>query len=127
MHFMKEKLKILITGGAGYIGSHTAVSLIKAGYEPIIVDNYCNSQEWILDQLKELTGEKIKNYNCDCTDINELDKIFEEENFGGIIHFAALKAVGESVSKPLDYYKNNVGSLMNILEMIIYLLMKSIQ
>ena len=118
MHFMKEKLKILITGGAGYIGSHTAVSLIKAGYEPIIVDNYCNSQEWILDQLKELTGEKIKNYNCDCTDINELDKIFEKENFGGIIHFAALKAVGESVSKPLDYYKNNVGSLMNILEMM---------
>ena len=115
---MKEKLKILITGGAGYIGSHTVISLINAGYKPIIVDNFCNSQEWILDQLEELSAQKITHYNCDCTDINELDKIFKNENFGGVIHFAALKAVGESVSMPLKYYKNNIDSLLNILELM---------
>ena len=112
------KTKILITGGAGYIGSHTAINLLKAGYEPIIVDNYCNSEEWILDQLHTLTGEKIKNYKADCNDIEKLDTIFKNEQFGGVIHFAALKAVGTSVLEPLNYYKNNIGSLLSIIELM---------
>ena len=112
------KTKILITGGAGYIGSHTVINLLKAGYEPIIVDNYCNSEEWILDQLHTLTGEKIKNYKADCNDIEKLDTIFKNEQFGGVIHFAALKAVGTSVLEPLNYYKNNIGSLLSIIELM---------
>ena len=112
------KTKILITGGAGYIGSHTVVSLLKAGYQPVILDNYCNSQEWIIDQLHSLTGQKIKNYKVDCTNIEELNKVFQNEQFGGVIHFAALKAVGESVSEPLKYYRNNVESLLNIIDLM---------
>ena len=112
------KTKILITGGAGYIGSHTVVSLLKAGYEPIIADNYCNSEEWVIPQLNRLTGREINNYTLDCTNIEELDKVFRDANFAGVIHFAALKAVGESVSEPLKYYKNNIGSLVNIIEMM---------
>ena len=112
------KPQILITGGAGYIGSHTVVALLEAGFEPVIVDNYCNSQPWILDQLKELTGQEIKNYKVDCTNLIELETVFEQESFEGVIHFAALKAVGESVSEPLKYYKNNIGSLINIIDLM---------
>ena len=112
------KTKILVTGGAGYIGSHTVVALLKAGFEPVIVDNFCNSKEWILDQLAELTGENTRNYTLDCTKLEDLETVFKKETFGGVIHFAALKAVGESVSEPLKYYKNNIGSLLNIIELI---------
>lgn len=112
------KPKILITGGAGYIGSHAVVALLDAGYEPVIVDNYCNSQKWVLDQLKELTGIEIKNHTVDCTKIEELEPVFNKEKFDGVIHFAALKAVGESVSEPLKYYHNNVSSLINIIELM---------
>ena len=110
--------KILVTGGAGYIGSHTVVALLEGGFEPVIVDNYCNSQKWIMDQLKELTGQRIKEYTVDCTNLKELDAVFENETFAGVIHFAALKAVGESVSEPLKYYRNNVGSLINIIDLM---------
>lgn len=115
---MNTKPKILITGGAGYIGSHTVVALLEGGFEPVIVDNYCNSQKWIMDQLKELTGQRIKEYTVDCTNLKELDTVFENETFAGVIHFAALKAVGESVSEPLKYYRNNVGSLINIIDLM---------
>ena len=109
---------ILVTGGLGYIGSHTVVALLEGGFEPVIVDNYCNSQKWIMDQLKELTGQRIKEYTVDCTNLKELDAVFENETFAGVIHFAALKAVGESVSEPLKYYRNNVGSLINIIDLM---------
>ena len=110
--------KILVTGGAGYIGSHTVIALVEAGFEPIIVDNYCNSEPWILDRLTELTGKQIKNYTCDCSDKQELEKIFNKENLHGVIHFAALKAVGESHDKPEEYYQNNVGSLACVIELM---------
>ena len=112
------KTKILITGGAGYIGSHTVINLLKAGYTPVIVDNFCNSQPWILKQIQDITGQNIKSYELDCTNFEDLDEVFKEEQFGGIIHFAALKAVGESVTEPLKYYKNNIGSLVNIIDLM---------
>lgn len=113
-----NKNKILVTGGAGYIGSHTVVSLLESGFEPVIVDNYCNSQPWIISQLEQLTGTSIKSYKVDCADKNALEDIFKKETFHGVIHFAALKAVGESVSKPLKYYQNNIGSLACIIDLM---------
>jgi len=110
--------KILVTGGAGYIGSHTVVSLLEAGFEPILVDNYCNSQPWIIKQLEELTGHSIKNYEVDCTDKLALEAVFLKEEIHGVIHFAALKAVGESVEDPLKYYQNNIGSLVCIIDLM---------
>ena len=110
--------KILVTGGAGYIGSHTVVSLLEAGFEPIIVDNYCNSQAWIINQLQELTGQSIKSYELDCTDKIALEEVFLKEDIHGVIHFAALKAVGESVTEPLKYYQNNIGSLICIIDLM---------
>ncbi|MCA9381818.1 UDP-glucose 4-epimerase GalE [Candidatus Dojkabacteria bacterium] len=108
--------KILVTGGCGYIGSHTIVELINAGYECFSIDNNSNSYPWIMDRIEQITEKKIKNYNIDLTDYEALQKVLEEEGqIDGIIHFAALKAVGESVEKPVLYYKNNLGSLLNIL------------
>ncbi len=112
------KTKILVTGGAGYIGSHTVDRLIQAGYEPIIVDDFRNSQTWVLDQLQELTGQKIKSYTLDCCNLTALDAVFKNESIEGVIHFAALKAVGESMDEPLKYYTNNVGSLINIIDLM---------
>lgn len=113
-----NKNKILVTGGAGYIGSHTVVSLLESGFEPVIVDNYCNSQPWIIAQLEQLTGTSIKSYKVDCTDKSALEEIFIKEALHGVIHFAALKAVGESVSEPLKYYQNNIGSLACIIDLM---------
>lgn len=110
-------MKILVTGGTGYIGSHTVVELINAGHTPVIVDNLSNSNIGVLDGIKSITGESVPFYQIDVTDIQALDKVFSENHdIKGIIHFAASKAVGESVKEPLKYYRNNLVGLMNILE-----------
>lgn len=111
--------KILVTGGAGYIGSHTVVELVEAGFDPIIVDDFRNSKPFIIDILEELTNKEIKSYNIDCNDEVEMTKVFEENrDLYGVIHFAAYKSVNESVKNPLVYYKNNVGSLVNLLNLM---------
>ncbi|WP_114751506.1 UDP-glucose 4-epimerase GalE [Pleomorphovibrio marinus] len=108
--------KILITGGAGYIGSHTAVALVNAGYQPIIIDNFSNSDKSVLNGLRNILGEEVPYYDGDCNDADLMKKIFTENALTGVIHFAAYKAVGESVAQPLKYYKNNVGSLLLLIE-----------
>lgn len=108
--------KILITGGAGYIGSHTAVELWNAGMEPVILDDLSNSDIKVLQRLQEITGQQFHFYQGDCNDRSILDKIASEHGLEGVIHFAAFKAVGESTQIPLSYYKNNVGSLLVLLE-----------
>ena len=112
-------MKILITGGAGYIGSHTAVELLNAGHIPVILDNFSNSQNWIIDRIKQITNKSITVYNGDCTDSNFVKKVFADENdIEGVIHFAAFKAVGESIEKPLPYYHNNINSLLTLLKIM---------
>jgi UDP-glucose 4-epimerase len=111
-----EKKKILVTGGTGYIGSHTIIDLIEHGYEPISIDNGVNSSADVLDQVKNITGHSVKHYDVDLCDFTATQKVFSEHNFDGIIHFAALKAVGESVQQPIRYFKNNVDSLLNVLQ-----------
>jgi UDP-glucose 4-epimerase len=109
--------KILVTGGAGYIGSHTVVELIAAGYTPIIVDNLCNTSTQNLDGIEKIVGKKVKWHNTDCTDKIAMDKVFTEEGkIEGAIHFAAYKAVEESVQNPQKYYDNNMGSLEVVLQ-----------
>lgn len=108
--------KILITGGAGYIGSHTAVQLVQSGYEPIIVDDLSNSEKKVLERLKEILGKEITFYRGDCGDRNLLEQIAKDHQLSGVIHFAAFKAVGESTKLPLKYYRNNVGSLVALLD-----------
>lgn len=109
-------MKILVTGGAGYIGSHTCVEMLNAGNEVIIVDNYYNSSPEVLKRIKELTGKDFKFYKCDIRDRAGLDKIFAENDVDAVIHFAGLKAVGESCVKPLEYYENNVGGTVTLCE-----------
>lgn len=109
-------MKILLTGGTGYIGSHTAVELIKLGHDVEIMDNLFNSKITVLDKIAEITGVKPKFYQVDLLDVNGMDKMFAEGGYDLVIHFAGLKAVGESVEKPLLYYKNNVGGTINLLE-----------
>lgn len=107
--------EILVTGGTGYIGSHTVVELISAGYTPIIVDNLINSSIEVLDRLEQITGVRPIFYQVDVCDQAALDEIFGKHNFAAVIHLAALKAVGESVAKPLDYYRNNLDSTLSLL------------
>lgn len=114
---MGNKDKIVVTGGAGFIGSHTVVELFNAGFEPIIIDNFSNSDKKALAGIAQIVGNKITCYELDCTDKNTFDTIFEKEkNIKGVIHFAAYKAVGESVQFPLKYYKNNLFSTIYLLE-----------
>ena len=108
-------MKVLLTGGAGYIGSHTAVELIEAGHEVIIADDLSNSSEKVLGRLKEITGKDIKFYEVDIADEIKLDEIFAENNIDAVIHFAGFKAVGESVRKPLEYYENNLCTTFNLI------------
>jgi UDP-glucose 4-epimerase len=110
--------KILITGGAGYIGSHTAVSLIEAGFEPIIIDNFSNSNKSVLRGLKAILGREVTCYEGDCNDREMMESIFSENKFEGVIHFAAYKAVGESTELPLKYYINNIDSLLILMELM---------
>ncbi|MFT4544432.1 MAG: UDP-glucose 4-epimerase [Bacteroidia bacterium] len=109
---------IIITGGTGYIGSHTTVELINNGYEVVILDNLSNSRLEVLDSIEEITGTRPGFFKVDIHDSTELAKVFSQigEKAKSVIHFAAMKAVGESVEKPLEYYRNNVGSLINILD-----------
>ena len=111
--------KVLVTGGAGYIGSHTVVELINAGYEPIIVDNLVNSKELVLDRIETITGKRPTFYKVDLCDYDALEEIFKKEDFNDVIHFAGLKAVGESVRIPLRYYQNNIDSTLNLLDLMI--------
>jgi len=108
--------KILVTGGMGYIGSHTVVELISSGYKTMIVDNLSNSKKDVLDRIKAITGKKPDFVEADCCDAKKIDKIIQSYKPAAVIHFAACKAVGESVSEPLKYYSNNLVSLINILE-----------
>lgn len=108
--------KVLVTGGCGYIGSHTIVDLMNNGFEVISVDNNSNSDLMSLNGIHEITGQRVKNYTVDLCDYEKTAKIFRSENFDGVIHFAALKSVGESVYEPLHYFDNNITSLLNVLK-----------
>ena len=112
---MKEKETILVTGGAGFIGSHTVVELVAAGYQPIIIDDFRNSERFILERVEKIIGEEVVSYSFDCSNEKLLDEVVLKHKPTGIIHFAADKAVGESVADPLKYYKNNLQSLTAIL------------
>ncbi|PNV63978.1 UDP-glucose 4-epimerase GalE [Clostridium sp. chh4-2] len=106
-------MAILVTGGAGYIGSHTCIELLNAGYEVVVVDNLCNSCKESLDRVQEITGKSLVFYEVDLLDEKRLEQVFENEEIEAVIHFAGLKAVGESVYKPLEYYHNNItGTLI---------------
>ena len=111
-------MKILVTGGLGYIGSHTCVELAKNGHEIVIVDNLYNSKMEVLDALEELTGQRFKFYDYDLVDKEKVKDLFEKEEIDSVIHFAGYKAVGESVEKPLMYYSNNLISTINLLEVM---------
>ena len=105
-------MRILVTGGAGFIGSHTCVELLNAGYQVVVVDNLSNSSEKSLERVKEITGKELTFYKADILDKEALDKIFDTEAIDAVIHFAGLKAVGESVQKPLEYYQNNISGTL---------------
>ena len=111
-------MKLLITGGAGYIGSHTCVELLNAGYEVAVVDNLANSKYAALERVREITGREFSFHKVDLLDRAALEDIFAAERPDGVIHFAGLKAVGESVAKPLEYYHNNIVGTINLLEMM---------
>lgn len=111
-------MKILVTGGTGYIGSHTVVELINNGYDVVVVDNFSNSKPIVLDRLKEITGKDITFYELNLCDKEKLKVVFEENKIDAVIHFAGYKAVGESVSKPLMYYRNNIDSTLSLLEVM---------
>ena len=106
-------MAILVTGGAGYIGSHTCVELLNAGYDVVVADNLYNSSKKAVDRVEQITGKKLKFYEVDLLDQPKVKEIFDKEEIEAVIHFAGLKAVGESVHKPLEYYNNNItGTLI---------------
>jgi len=111
-------MKILVTGGTGYIGSHTCVELLTAGYDIIVIDNLSNSKIEVVDKIKKITNKDFKFYEGDCCDKQILSKIFEENSIDAVIHFAGFKAVGESCAKPLMYYRNNLDSTLTLLEVM---------
>ena len=113
---MKEM--VLVSGGAGYIGSHTAVELINAGYDVVVADNLSNSDMSGVEGVRKITGVDVPFVNVDCCDKEAFRKVFEQYNFNSVIHFAAFKAVGESVADPMKYYRNNLLSFMNVLELM---------
>jgi len=113
---MSKHQTILVTGGAGYIGSHACVELLEAGYRVVVIDNLCNSKEAALERVREITGKPLGFVKCDLLDRAGLDRVFGGFAIDAVIHFAGLKAVGESVEKPLAYYRNNVCGTANLLE-----------
>ena len=111
-------MKVLVTGGLGYIGSHTVIELDKEGYDIVIIDNLSNSKENVIDKLEKITGKRFKLYIGDVCNKELMGKIFKEENIDSVIHFAGYKAVGESVKLPLKYYRNNIDSTLTLLEIM---------
>ncbi len=111
-------MRILVTGGAGYIGSHTCVELLEAGYEVVVVDNLCNSKFASLQRVKQITAKSVGFHQVDLCDLEALDAVFSQEKPDAVIHFAGLKAVGESVSIPIPYYQNNIGGTLNLLQVM---------
>jgi len=111
-------MKVLVTGGCGYIGSHTCCELLDNGYDVVVIDNLSNSKSDVIDKIEEITGKKVTFYEGDVCDKNILEKIFNENEISSVIHFAGLKAVGESVAKPLMYYRNNLDSTLSLLEVM---------
>ena len=109
-------MSILVTGGAGYIGSHTCIELMNAGYDIVVVDNFYNSKKEALKRIAELSGKEFAFYECDIRDKEGMDKIFKAEKIDAVIHFAGLKAVGESCQKPIEYYDNNVNGTLALCE-----------
>lgn len=111
-------MRVLVTGGAGYIGSHTVVELQNAGYEAVVVDDLSNAKADVIDRIETITGKRPAFYALDCADKAGLRKVFEEHPIDAVIHFAGFKAVGESVRKPLQYYRNNLDSTFSLLELM---------
>ena len=111
-------MSVLVTGGAGYIGSHTVIELLKDNKDVVIVDNFCNSNPIVLDRIRMISGKDFKFYEVDITNSDELEVVFKENNIDSVIHFAALKAVGESVEKPLEYYTNNLVNTLTLLNLM---------
>ena len=111
-------MKVLVTGGAGFIGSHTVVELLNAGYEAVVADNLCNASEESLKRVEKITGKKVAFYKVDVRDRAAMEKIFADEKIDWVIHFAGLKAVGESCKKPVEYYDNNLVSTLVLLEVM---------
>ena len=111
-------MKILVTGGIGYIGSHTCVELLDSGYDIVVIDNLSNSKIEVVDKITKITSKKFKFYRGDCQDKEMLQKIFKENDISAVIHFAGFKAVGESVQKPIMYYRNNIDSTLTLLEVM---------
>ena len=111
-------MKILVTGGCGYIGSHTCCELLNNGYEVVVIDNLCNSSKEVIDHIKTITGKGLYFYEYDLRDKDKIREVFVNHNIDAVIHFAGLKAVGESVSKPLMYYQNNIYSTISLLEIM---------
>ena len=109
-------LRVLVTGGTGYIGSHTCLQLIAAGMTPVLLDNFCNSKPSVMDRIEQLSGQRPTLYRGDIRDADLLDRIFAEQPIDAVIHFAGLKAVGESMQKPLEYYENNVSGTLVLLQ-----------
>ena len=110
--------EILVTGGAGYIGSHSVVELIEQGYQPVLLDNFSNSSSEVLNRIEAITGSKPKCYEVDIRDYESLKTVFEKHCFAAVIHFAGLKAVGESVTEPVRYYQNNVQGSLNLFQLM---------
>ena len=108
---------IVVTGGAGFIGSHTAVALIENGFEPIIVDDFRNSEPFVIKNIEKIVGKQITCYATDIGNKEEVVDILQKEKPVGVIHFAALKSVGESVNSPIKYYENNILTLLNVLKL----------
>ena len=111
-------MSILVTGGTGFIGSHTVIELLKKGEEIVIVDNFVNSKPEMVDKIKEISGKEFKFYEVDILDKEKLEKVFKENKIDSVIHFAALKAVGESVQKPIEYYHNNITGTLVLLDVM---------
>ena len=109
---------VLVTGGMGFIGSHTVISLYENGFDVVIADNLINSKTEVLNRLEQITGKRFKFYKVDCCDKEALRKVFEENEIDSVIHFAGLKAVGESVRMPLEYYSNNINSMLTVVELM---------